>query len=461
MAAPRNAYAIRLMELPREALVDLAAELCENSLQAQVLADAAITKHGAPLPEWAYSGVLLNADILVQVHKFFLQPGAVVRSNAGMVCHAWRSAWTHGVERSRRLVVHSTIEPSSGWLIFGMTALPNGDVCTAEQRETRRLVTHRRSAAGIFSACAFVSAPSLPDPPAYSGAAGWMAGSGSAWDDTTLHADGLCGLRMASDGTALFVASPMCHPIRKLSLADGTLLAEGGTSMIRVKHASGLALTADFQYLLVSENSDGKAQTAGILGLRADDLVCMWRVQDREHPQGARPAGMVMIPPITADLCGVAKYTDFFLLAQPYSSELEVWKDPGPPRSGNAVFLYDAVANGIDEDTAIFDAPIALAVQGSWLYMVEEICTGHPSPHCGDDPGTRVLVLDLKWMLDRIEKNDSSHVACCEPACILSVLQLPSAAHLDSIYVLPDGTVVVGNWGCGGGRVLVLAHDTL
>ena len=56
-------FAARLGALPHEALVELAAQLCEEGTEAQrALADAALAVH-APLPQWAVENVLLSPDL--------------------------------------------------------------------------------------------------------------------------------------------------------------------------------------------------------------------------------------------------------------------------------------------------------------------------------------------------------------------------------------------------------------
>jgi len=99
MSRPASQLAARLLELPHDALAELAARLCvEGGTAAQRQADELLAAH-KPLPQWAVQGVLLSSDLVPHV----LAPLQLEDGAAAAVCSAWAEGWRATSEGRRRL----------------------------------------------------------------------------------------------------------------------------------------------------------------------------------------------------------------------------------------------------------------------------------------------------------------------------------------------------------------------
>ena len=105
--APSSRMALRLAQLPHDALVQLfthdalaefAAQHCTNSPAAAAQAEAVLAAH-QPVPQWAVEGVLLSSDLVPHV----LAPLEQEDGAAAAACSAWAAAWRATAEGRRKL----------------------------------------------------------------------------------------------------------------------------------------------------------------------------------------------------------------------------------------------------------------------------------------------------------------------------------------------------------------------
>ena len=97
VSAPSR-LAMRLGELSRAQLLQIAVAGCEASSEVNNLADAFFAEHN-PLPQWAVERVLLSNDLVPHVLAALeLEDGA-----AAAVCSCWADAWKATGENRRHL----------------------------------------------------------------------------------------------------------------------------------------------------------------------------------------------------------------------------------------------------------------------------------------------------------------------------------------------------------------------
>ena len=105
--APSSRMALRLAQLPHDALVQLfthdalaefAAQHCTNSPAVAAQAEAVLAAH-QPVPQWAVEGVLLSSDLVPHV----LAPLESEDGAAAAACSAWAAGWRATAEGRRRL----------------------------------------------------------------------------------------------------------------------------------------------------------------------------------------------------------------------------------------------------------------------------------------------------------------------------------------------------------------------
>ena len=269
------------------------------------------------------------------------------------------------------------------------------------------------------------------------------------------------GLRMVADSVALYVATPLVAPVRRLLLRDGTCSAESGDS---IRSPSGLALTSGSQYLVVNQEGGFGGHEASMDILDAESLEPRWHIPD-ESPTLGRPSGLAIYEcerPLSE-----FGYASVVVVADAYHGQLVFYglsSEQAQPTVLRAMYGGDA------EESCVFDSPLSLAVRGDWLYMAEDDVDEHPSLQ--DAMGSRILVMDLRPILQELVAGGMAPAA--EPhadfeleglasTCILSVLERPGEfQNLDSLIALPDGKTLVATSmpvAYSPMQLIVVSHD--
>ena len=105
--APSSRLAVRLAQLPHDALVQLfthealaefTAQLCADNSAVAAQAEAVLAAH-RPVPQWAVEGVLLSSDLVPHL----LAPLELEDGAAAAACSAWAAGWRGTNEPRRRL----------------------------------------------------------------------------------------------------------------------------------------------------------------------------------------------------------------------------------------------------------------------------------------------------------------------------------------------------------------------